>query len=61
MNTIHVECSECGKVVNTFREAEKQFGWRIINGIKVPQTKCKGCRVELQRDRRRAGTQVSRV
>lgn len=37
-------CPECGKVANNEAEITEHFGWRTINGVKQPQSRCKPCK-----------------
>jgi len=41
---IKAKCPKCGKEVNGYDEIEEKFGWRIVNGRKVPQSHCRKCR-----------------
>jgi hypothetical protein len=41
---IEATCPKCGKKAEGLSGIELDFGWRIMNGKKVPQSQCKECR-----------------
>ncbi len=41
---IEAICPKCGKKANGLSGIEVKFGWRIINGKKIPQAYCRNCR-----------------
>jgi hypothetical protein len=42
--TIETSCPKCGKKAKGVNEIEKEFGWRIVNKEKIPQSYCRKCR-----------------
>ncbi len=43
-NIIRAECPHCGKTANGKDKIDELFGWRTVNGKKVPQSWCRVCR-----------------
>lgn len=41
---IEAECPNCNEKANNYEEIEEKFGWRIVNGKKIPQSYCRKCR-----------------
>tara|TARA_Y100000310_G_scaffold343408_1_gene450901 strand:+ start:1119 stop:1265 length:147 start_codon:yes stop_codon:yes gene_type:complete len=42
--TIEAICPKCNKKAKEIIGVEMEFGWRIVNGKKKPQSQCKKCR-----------------
>ena len=62
MNQYLAECPKCPNKAKDRARVKELFGWRTMaDGKVISQSNCKGCRVRIQRLRKRAGTQVSRT
>ena len=42
--TLFVECPKCGTQAFSIEEIESKFGFRTVNGKKIPQSYCTKCR-----------------
>lgn len=50
-HVVNAECPVCGKTANGYNEIEEKFGWRFVNGKKIPQSYCIACRSKHKKRR----------